>query len=47
MARPVYSVQLADKAAVSGSWSSPHVERIGHQPSAVVGPTGAAQNNPR
>ena len=34
--------------AVTGSWSSPHVERIGHQPSTVVGPTGAAADaNPR
>jgi uncharacterized protein (TIGR02099 family) len=33
--------------AVSGSWSSPHVERIGHQATTVVGPTGAAQVSPR
>ncbi len=31
---------------VSGSWSNPRVERVGHQPSTVVGPTGALDFGP-
>ena len=31
---------------VSGSWSNPRVERVGHQASTVVGPTGSVELGP-